>query len=37
MEWIDSNENLADIGTKNLDATSHKKHTKVLCDDNDEF
>ncbi len=37
MEWIDSNKNSVDIGTKNLNTASHKKHTKVLCGDNDEF
>lgn len=25
-EWIDGNKNLADLGTKNLDLTIHKKH-----------
>ncbi len=37
MEWIDGNENPADLGTKNLDATSHKKHTIMLCDKDVKF
>ncbi len=37
MEWIDGNKNSVDTGTKNLDTATHKKHTKVLCDDNDKF
>ncbi len=37
MEWVDGNENSADLGTKNLDITSHKKHTATLCGNNDDI
>lgn len=36
MELIDG-KNLTDLGTKNLDSTSHKKHTKVLCNADEEL
>ncbi len=37
MEWVDGNENSADLGTKNLDTASHKKHTAVLCGNDDDI
>ncbi len=33
---IEGEDNSAALGTKNLDHTSHTKHTKALCGDNDE-
>ncbi len=35
MKWIEGEDNLEDLETKNLDAC-HTKHIKVLCGDNDE-
>ncbi len=37
IEWIDGNENSADLGTENLDITSHKKHTATLCRNNNDI
>ncbi len=37
MEWVDGNKNSADLGTKNLDIASHKKHTATLCKNDDDI
>ncbi len=34
MEWVDGNKNSTDLGTKNLDIASHKKHMAALCGNN---
>ncbi len=36
MEWVDSNKNSAGLGSKNLAAASHKKHTMMLCDNDNK-
>ncbi len=36
IKWIKGEDNLADLGTKNLNHASHHKHTKTLCGDNDK-
>ncbi len=35
--WVDGNKNPSDLGTKNLDAASHKKHIKTLSGNNHKF
>lgn len=37
MEWNEGNENSTDLGTKNLDAASNRRHMKVLCGDINTF
>ncbi len=37
MELVNGNVNLADQGTNNLNAASHKKHSKGLCSNENDF
>ncbi len=36
IKWIEFEDNLAYLGTKNCDYASHTKHTKTLCSNNDK-
>ncbi len=36
IEWVDRIKNSTNLGTKYLDAASHKKHTTTLCSNNNE-
>ncbi len=37
MEWIDRNKISTNLGTKNLDAASDKKHTMKQCNNDNKF
>ncbi len=37
IEWIDGIKKSADLGTKNLNTSSHKKHTTTLCGNSNDI